>query len=151
MNNNEEKNWWDEDFKPNINQKDWEEKLGELIELVFKLTEKTFDLILNEEENEKLVKDLIFNHMKKIHKFAYEISLKEDWMNAEFIKNMVENYYFSINSSAFLLKNLSSDYGSFADENSRNQIMLKKVKRTRFYQLKDLYVSKLVEEVSIQV
>lgn len=148
MKTNEEKNWWDEEFKPSLSQREWEDKIAELLEIFYHLTEKTFDCI-SKQEDEKTTKELILNYIKKIHKFVYDISLKENWMDTEFIKSMVENFYFSVNSSVFLLTNLNDDNNSFVDENSHYQIMLKKVKRQRFYQIKDLYINKLSEEISL--
>ncbi len=134
---NEEKNWWDEEVKPKITSKEWEESIGDFHELIFKLVENSVNATYNHED-ESAVKQIIKNHLMTINKFAYKLTLCESWMNSEMIDSTCNDLFQTIDNGVLVNEHL--------DHSEKNVI---KLKRKIFSSTAKLYVMQMMSQVEI--
>lgn len=134
---NEEKNWWDEEVKPKVSAKQWEETVGEFHELIFKLVETSATSIYNNED-ESIVIQIIKNHFMAINKFAYNLTLCEIWMNPDVIDSTCKDFYQSLDSAFLVNEHL--------DLSQKHMI---KIKRRIFSNTAKMYIMKMINQIEI--
>jgi len=134
---NEEKNWWDEEVKPKVTTKEWEETVGDFHELIFKLVENSVNATYNHED-ESVVKQIIKNHFLIVNKFAYKLTLCENWMNPEMIDSTCKDFFQTIDNAVLVNEHL--------DDNEKHML---KLKRKIFSNTAKLYVMQMMSQVEI--
>jgi hypothetical protein len=134
---NEQKEWWNDEAKPKISPKKWEESLGNFHELVFKLVENSVNAICNQED-EEFIRQTIKKHFINVNKFAYRITLCESWMDQDILKSTCNDFYNTIDNGVMM-----SEHFEAAD----NQVV--KFKRKTFSNTAKMYVLKMMDQVEI--
>ena len=79
--------------------------------------------------------------MKNIHRDIYHITLVESWMEPHLIDSMVRNFHFTINSKII---------GFFSIEENERDRVLKNIKKKTLTKLNELYVTKILTQVSLK-
>lgn len=148
-----ENNWWDQELKVKIMLTDYQNSVGEINEGFFKLCNDVFDTLIK--NNNEDVKQIIKNHLKKIHSYIYSLTLVERWMENDFIETMVANFYFTATSSLMPFCQFDSDQQIETiifdvEDDKKTNLLIQKIKRKAFVKMSDLYIEKIINQLSVE-
>ena len=131
---------WDQDLNVMLNITQWDDFTSKLIKNFHKLNEDAIEFFIAKKDD-KFVKDEIKKHLKNIHRDIYHITLVESWMGPELIDSMVRNFHFTVNSKII---------GFFSIEENEKGKILKNIKKKTFMNLNELYITKILTQISLK-
>lgn len=131
---------WYEELNVMLNANQWTDFIYQLNKNFYNLNEDAIEFFISKKDD-KFVKDVIKKHLKNIHRDIYHITLVESWMEPHLIDSMVRNFHFTINSKII---------GFFSIEENERDRVLKNIKKKTLTKLNELYVTKILTQVSLK-